>query len=361
MSEFTEAVNDVVGGNFENQGVMVVGDESDIFGFGGNVSKISALKDRIHNTVTKVPASASYWETDIEIIESCGDQPESIDVFMYPIVKAKINTLMSHYVKMEWLAYFTGEKVDGLWHIKDLVIPEQKVNPVSVYDIQDPGVAKIGVVHSHHDMGNKFSHTDDEYINQNNDISLCVCNSGIQGHVRVKTSCGKYVLVKANIVDFIEDFDLTGFVETFDEKIKVVKFVPAKNGNVRYVDDDDDDDGNESYEFMELMDSIDNYQKKLVDDVQDDVYPIEEYQHIVNIISTLRHLDDIEEEMKYDSYVNLFLYDSEMSIEACDMIDEVDQDATSITAQEYSHLKILSDFLIDRIEKYFENHFERDV
>ena len=349
MSDFTKAVDRIVKKNLNHGGVGVVGAtdaaDSDIFGFGNELSALESLKAKIHQP--KVAPSASYWETDIEIIESCGDAPDDIDVFIYPIVKAKINALMGHFTRMEWLAYFTGEMIEGNWHIQDLVIPEQKVTPVAVFDIQDPGVAKIGVVHSHHDMGNKFSHTDDEYINQNNDISLCVSHGGIQGHVRVKTSCGKYVLIKANVIEYVEDFELNGFTDTFKDLIKIVPFTSIKVGGNTI-------SGMDDIEFIELTDLIDDYQDKLIEDDRNDIFDLEEYQHLINIIDCLSSLDDPDEEERYDRYVTIFFDNTDdISVQATDLIDEIDQDSKSITEKELVRLNILSAYLVNLIDEYF--------
>ncbi len=305
-------------------------------------NSMETLKRNIHN-IKSIP-SASYWESDIEIIESCGDMPETIDVIIYPLVRAKINTLMEHFEKMEWLAYFTGEKIDDIWHIKDLVIPEQKVNPVSVYDIQDPGVSKIGVIHSHHDMGNDFSHTDDEFINQNNDISLCVSKHGIKGHVRIKTSCNKYVLIKANIIYSVENFNKEEFINTFSDKIKIVPFHNT-------IDNESEDE----CEFIDLSAMIVNYQFKLVSDVNDKIYNIDEYKNIINIINMLDKNGriDLDKEDKYYIAINDFFEDTDgLSIEAVDLMDEFDQNVEdTIIEKDMVSLRVLVKFLIKLINE----------
>lgn len=149
------------------------------------------------------------WESGIEVIKSCGTAPESIPVTIGPIAQAKINALMKEYPRIEWLAYLLG--ADN--HVEDLIIPKQEVTPVRV-DVDGHGVSvpTIGVIHSHHGMGNGFSGTDHEYINQNHDISLCISHGGIAGQVRTKTSCGKYVIVPAAVEHVVEGFDQNSFI-----------------------------------------------------------------------------------------------------------------------------------------------------
>ena len=311
----------------------------------------SKIKNTLHNTKT-IPTE-SYWETDIEIIENCGNTPKFIDVFIYPLVKRKINILMDKFDHMEWLAYFIGEKINGFYHLKDIVIPVQDVTSVSVFNIQDPGVPKIGVIHSHHDMGNKFSHTDDEYINQNNDISLCVSKSGIQGHVRLQTFCGKYVLVEANLIDFVEDFDDKDFINEFITNINIKKIEYTPNiSNIRINDSND-------IEFVNLIDTIDKYQERISFDVLHDSVYTKEYLHLLNILKTLRNIDDPRVEQEYITYVNLFYDDisdneKDFTKEGIELVDEIDVDTEGLTEQELKH----ADTLIETLEDIIS--FEKD-
>lgn len=160
----------------------------------------------------------SFWETDIQVIKSCGAVGESVKVFVHTKAKQKINILMNRFKKIEWLAYLVGNKETN--EVTDLVIPEQRVTAVNVFVDGTVDVPIIGVIHSHHDMGNNFSHTDNEYINQNHDISLCVSNSGINGNVRVKTECGRFAIVKAQVHDVIEGFNADEFLKDIDSLIK---------------------------------------------------------------------------------------------------------------------------------------------
>lgn len=173
-----------------------------------------AVTTPINRTYTRpAPAAPSYWETDIEVqtVNSCGVFSQKVEINVEAKARRKMEMLMKAYDKIEWLAYLVGDKDTNT--VTDIVIPKQRVTSVNVYVDEPVDVPIIGVMHSHHDMGNGFSHTDDEYINQNHDISLCITNTKITGQVRMKTECGRFFLADAVVVDYIEGFDGAEFIE----------------------------------------------------------------------------------------------------------------------------------------------------
>jgi hypothetical protein len=181
----------------------------------------------------KVISNSKCWEVELDTVDSCGKAPQFIDVFIGPLAKVKIDRMMELFRNIEWLAYLVGEGNKVL----DIVIPKQKVSSGSVTDI-DSSVCNdgsvIGVIHSHHSMGNSFSKTDDDWINQNNDISLCISNNGINGQVRWKTPCGSLMSVKALVKTLIEvDFDVESFDKTVKENIEEKVYVYYHQGYVK--------------------------------------------------------------------------------------------------------------------------------
>ena len=120
------------------------------------------------------------WEVKIDTIKNCSKAPENVDVFISQLAKCKINALMEEYTGKEWLAYLIGE---GL-NIEDIFIPTQTITPSTINDVICPeynSIKVIGVIHSHNDMGTNFSHTDNEWINQNHNISICISDNSING------------------------------------------------------------------------------------------------------------------------------------------------------------------------------------
>ncbi len=174
------------------------------------------------------PAEPDYWEAEIEVIPSCGTAPKSLPVTVGPVAQAKFTALMKEYPRIEWLAYLVGDPATR--HITDIVIPEQEVTAVNVF-VGNQGVTEqtIGVIHSHHGMGNGFSGTDHEYINGNHDISLCIANNGIAGQVRIPTQCGKFVIVDADVSIPVEGFDETPFITEAKKLIKPKTFTYPQN------------------------------------------------------------------------------------------------------------------------------------
>lgn len=167
-----------------------------------------------------VSESEKCWDSGLKTISACGKAPSSVNVIISPNAKDKIERLMKKFESIEWLAYLVGEdnKVD------DIYIPPQKVSAGAVTDIDSSICNKIpviGVIHSHHSMGNGFSSTDNEWINANHNISLCISKSGINGQVRWKTPCGSLMIVPSNVVvDIPTDYDEAEFERQIEENIE---------------------------------------------------------------------------------------------------------------------------------------------
>lgn len=173
------------------------------------------------------PVGPDYWESDIECLSECGKAPKDMVVWIHPVAKEKIEILMEEYKSIEWLAYLLGEFGEKI-EITDIFIPNQEITATSVDNIvceEYNDLNSIGVIHSHHGMGNSFSGTDDTYINQNHDISLCISNSGIKGHVRWETPCGGYKIVECIVKVKTESLvNKDEFVTNIKEKIKKKTF-----------------------------------------------------------------------------------------------------------------------------------------
>jgi hypothetical protein len=165
------------------------------------------------------------WEVKIDCVTECSKAPSEITVWMMPLVKEQIEALMTEYKNIEWLAYLIGNWVDDKTPVvKELFIPEQKVSSAAVNDINCPEhneINVIGVVHSHHNMHHKFSQIDDDWINQNHNISLVVSHTGMEGQVRWKTPCGSLKTVEAKTKLWYDvEFDKEDFIKKAKEKIK---------------------------------------------------------------------------------------------------------------------------------------------
>ncbi len=159
------------------------------------------------------------WESDLKHIKNCDKAPESIIIYLKPNIKRKIDILMDKYKNREWLAYLIGK--DNI--IEDMFFPKQNATSGRVDEINFPsGVKVIGVIHSHHSMGASFSHTDDNYINGNHDISIVVSHNSITGQVRWNTPCGCKKIVTAKIRIFMQvDFDEKSFIDDVESKMEI--------------------------------------------------------------------------------------------------------------------------------------------
>jgi hypothetical protein len=208
--------------------------------------------------INKQPAKEDFWETKIDEVKECSKAPSNVSINMNQLAVQKIKLLNEKFKNIEWLAYLVGKENE----IEDIYIPFQEVSSVTVDNIKSPEYNTlniIGVIHSHHNMGNSFSNTDDEYINQNHDISICVTSDmKMNAQVRWKTPCGASKLINGIVnTYYIKDNSwVDGFLKNIDERITVKNFhLPeiyngweeykkkgnfvVKNGNL--VDDDDND------------------------------------------------------------------------------------------------------------------------
>jgi len=187
---------------------------------------------------TVAPAGEEYWETEIDCVEACSKAPADVVIWMKPLVKVKIDALMEKYPNIEWLAYLVGNNENENKNIvEDIYIPKQQVTATKVDNIEATDFNKlpiIGVLHSHHGMGNGFSGTDHEYVNGNHDISLVISKDGVAGQVRWKTPCGAFKIVAAKVRPLMEvDFNKEEFLKTETEKIET-KTYTSPYGNTPY-------------------------------------------------------------------------------------------------------------------------------
>ena len=202
--------------------------------------------------VVKKSVSEDSWEVKIDTVSDCSKSPDNVVIWVKPIAKAKIDALMEEYPNIEWLAYLIGENNI----VEDIFVPNQVVTATSVNNIRCSefnDIKCIGVIHSHHGMGNGFSGTDHEWINQNHNISLCISKSGIAGQVRWTTPCGCLKIVPAiTKLKLDVDFDKDGFVEAAKSKIEEKRYsTSTSTGLPIVVGWEEEDDSTEELNFDE--------------------------------------------------------------------------------------------------------------
>lgn len=189
-------------------------------------AKVGKKKGKKAKTTTVVRQPTDFaWEAKIETVTACSKAPEKITIWITPTVKEKTAYLMKKFTNLEWLAYLLGEKKeDGSFLVNDIFLPKQRVSGASVDNVDCPEYNQlpvVGVMHSHHNMGHNFSHTDDEWINQNHDLSIVVSKTGFGGQARYKMPCGAYKIIDVKVklkINSSVDFD--DFQKQIDEKIE---------------------------------------------------------------------------------------------------------------------------------------------
>ena len=189
---------------------------------GKTTTSVAAANQKVMDTVFNSPNDPNdSWEVEIDCVESCSKAPDTINIWFLPLAKRKVDALMKEYTNIEWLAYLLGEK-DGR-EIADIFIPEQTISAAKVDEIECDeynNLSVIGVIHSHHTMGNTFSQTDHDWINQNHNISLCISTTGIAGQFRYKTACGAFKIIDVNAKLRVKlDFNDEEFIESVKDKL----------------------------------------------------------------------------------------------------------------------------------------------
>lgn len=184
------------------------------------VGEKNMVKNTNTNCCNDFDNSTDVWETKIDIVKDCSKAPKEMKVFINLLANVKIKELMSIFPSTEWLAYLIGERGEGFFIVKDLLIPKQSVTSASVTDVDSTvpeGVTVIGVIHSHHHMGIGFSETDEEWINQNHNLSILVSHTKMCANVRFKTPCGGYHILEGKI---ITNYNIEWNKEAFKKEIK---------------------------------------------------------------------------------------------------------------------------------------------
>jgi len=194
---------------------------------------------KINNTPIKsttTPAANDSWEVEIDCVEACSKAPENITVWFLPLAKRKVDALMNEYKNIEWLAYLLGKK--GEMDVEDIFVPDQSISTARVDEVECSeynNLSVIGVIHSHHGMGTGFSGTDNDWINQNHNISLCIAHSGIDGQFRYKTPCGAFKIIPVNVRLKVNlDFNDSEFIESVKDKLVKKTFTTTYYNNEYY-------------------------------------------------------------------------------------------------------------------------------
>ena len=145
------------------------------------------------------------WDTGITCIDDCHHKSEKTKMQLSLDVYLKLEHLQKTFPDVEFLVYGNAEQQPdngGIFLIKDITIPKQKVGMGSIDDVQCEGHWNT-VIHKHPgDTPGGFSRDDDEYVNMNHDFSLLIGSkdlSKIMGVGRKKTDCGKWIRVPLDI------------------------------------------------------------------------------------------------------------------------------------------------------------------
>lgn len=326
--------------------LIVTDTENQKDGFFGNIGdpKFNKYIQLLESKAPTAKSEPTFWEIDEEETTKSND---FVDIVLSTKASAKIDTLMRKFDHMEWLAYLVGNDL----YIDDIIIPKQEVTVVNVFvDKKGVDIPIMGVIHSHHDMGNNFSHTDDEYINANHNISLCVSKNGYNGQIKIGDT-----LFNANVITYDNSFDVDSFMKEIDDNIKVkshnYSYNVSGSNNPLYDTDDflDVDISNTFIETKDIVGLVNDYMIELKDLSLVNNININEVMFISKLINSIGtdFFDEVESEF-YDSESDFNFSDTAVAL--IDEIDIFNDTLTNIDNVKLNELYVYLDGLTTKIE-----------
>jgi hypothetical protein len=280
------------------------------------------------NTYTHT-SPKNVWSSNIEYVENCSEVNNKILIQFSGKLHLKIQDLMKIFSDLEWLGYLIGGKVDNGYYFTDILIPKQVVDVASV-KVEENEITTPFVIHSHGSFTsfNHFSNTDDEYINENNDVSILIAGKKLSGEVRVKTPCGKWFRTSSlefkiehdkidregdNYKDFIKDIKNNVRIRREFVKVELIdisKYRKMKKKGKKgkgipypYI---------AKYDYTETNEPIDCMLKDLDDFFTENVYREFEKDE------RLKQVDNSVEDCKYNDFIN-----EELVVSGKDSIDVI--------------------------------------
>lgn len=241
---------------------------------------------------------------------------------------------------LEFGAFLKGEMKNGILYVNEdmIMIPNQKVSSSAIDFLEDPIIGYNGVLHRHPDGCTKFSGTDDQSINQNQEFSLLYVNNEIsegiiniklpgEGNVRIQLPLDIeiiYPVLSGNLDALINKIELKQSKSSCDienricsnsNQIEFPDYIPKMNHNPLF-------DNLEENEDDELEDGIGNIADNISDKLLDNVFEcpncgsyekIEDWPHTCESCNSLLQetecieLADLDEcEIKKNNVLKLF-------------------------------------------------------
>lgn len=175
------------------------------------------------------------WDSGITCIKECPHKTESIELIITLDVYTKLIYLQDKYSDTEFTVF--GNAIlqqDDSYLLSDITIPKQTVAHSSVDDIEIDGVYNV-IIHKHPgDNPGGFSTVDEEYANQNHDISILIGSKNLDTYVAVArklTKCGCYIRVPISIKTLRNTITDKFFLDSVEKNI--TKKIYQNNTNVR--------------------------------------------------------------------------------------------------------------------------------
>lgn len=182
--------------------------------------------------VYKSTTPKGVWDSDIssDYVKECGNMNKNIKILLTSNLRWKISVLMKVFGNIEWLGYLVPVSNEGSEYdfiFDNILIPFQIVTGTSVDGIDDKegSLSTSYVIHSHgvHSCLNGFSSTDDDYINDNNDVSILVSGNDVIAEARVKTPCGKLIRMANKDVKVDVSGNISKPISEWKDFLKIIK------------------------------------------------------------------------------------------------------------------------------------------
>ena len=214
------------------------------------LQKYDEVKREMFSDYLDVPKDG-IWDSGIddEYVKECDNINKNVKINIKPFLRWKISVLMQVFGNIEWLGYLvpSESKIPGYdFDFDDMLIPIQVVSGTRVKKVDDikGSLSTPYVIHSHgvESCLSMFSHMDDEYINENNDVSILISGNDTIAEARLKTPCGKFIKVDNKNIETIMGEKITPPLSKWKEFLRLIKsniFVEYREMVIREVNIDE--------------------------------------------------------------------------------------------------------------------------
>ena len=157
-------------------------------------------------TTPLTPTSSTVWDLGEDIVEGpyCPYANVGRITLLVPYSLYRFLVEREEKVHSEYLLYTDYEELEpGVYKLTNPYIPRQKATSAHV-DVEESVVGRKAVIHRHPHGLDRFSSTDFEYINRNNDLSILYVDKKFPVATLRKTlPCGKIMITETRDIEVL--------------------------------------------------------------------------------------------------------------------------------------------------------------